>query len=125
MSKTLSSKQLAANRRNAQDSTGPRTPAGRAVSKMNATKHGILSKQVLVQGSNIKESRREFSALHQRFREDLQPVGPLEEMLVDKIVTAHWRQRRALTAESGEIALSVDAGQHKRSRTPYPGFHWV
>jgi chaperonin cofactor prefoldin len=114
MKKSMSLKQLAANRQNARNSTGPRTPAGRAVSKMNATKHGILSKQVLVRGSNIQESRRELTALHQRFREQLQPVGPVEEMLVDKIVTAHWRLRRALTAELGEIALSVDEGQWQR-----------
>ena len=44
MRKTMSLKQLAANRRNAQKSTGPKTPEGRAVSKMNALKHGILSK---------------------------------------------------------------------------------
>ena len=31
-------------------------------------------------------------------------------MLVDQIVTTHWRLRRALKAESGEIALSVDNG---------------
>ena len=53
-------KQLAANRRNAQKSTGPKTPEGRAVSKMNALKHGILSKEVLVRGLNIKESSREL-----------------------------------------------------------------
>jgi len=107
-------KKLAANRRNAQRSTGPKTPAGRAVSKLNALKHGILSTQVLVRGRNIKESRRELDRLHERFRVELNPVGPVEEMLVDQIVTAHWRLRRALTAESGEIALSVDGGEWER-----------
>jgi hypothetical protein len=116
MRKTMSLKQLAANRCNAQKSTGPKTPEGRAVSKMNALKHGILSKEVLVRGLNIKESSRELSALYQRFWQDLNPVGPVEEILVDQIVTTHWRLRRALTAESGEIALSVDEGHWNRSR---------
>jgi hypothetical protein len=116
MRKTMSLKQLAANRCNAQKSTGPKTPEGRAVSKMNALKHGILSKEVLVRGLNIKESSRELSALYDRFWHELNPVGPMEEMLVDQIVTTHWRLRRALTAESGEIALSVDRGQWNRSR---------
>lgn len=110
----MSPKQIEANRRNARKSTGPKTPEGRATSKMNALKHGILSRQVLVQGMNIKESRNELNKLHQRFWDELQPVGPVEEMLVDQIVTAHWRQRRALAAESGEIALSVDGGQWHR-----------
>lgn len=125
MKKRVTEKQLAANRRNAMKSTGPRTPKGRAVSKMNALKHGILSKQVLVQGLVLQESEEELEALHRRFWEDLQPVGVMEEMLVDQIVTAHWRLRRALTAESGEIALSVDTGERKRSRGPDPVLQWM
>jgi hypothetical protein len=69
----------------------------------------------LVRGKHARESAHEFRALHARFRKHLNPVGPVEEMLVDQIVTAHWRLRRALTAESGEIALSVDEGQWKRT----------
>jgi hypothetical protein len=115
MRKTMSLKQLAANRRNAQKSTGPKTPNGQAVSKMNALKHGILSREVVVRGRFVKESARDFDALHQRLWEDLSPAGPLEEMLVDQIATAHWRLRRALKAESGEIALNVDNGHWQRS----------
>jgi hypothetical protein len=115
MRKTMSLKQIAANRRNAQKSTGPKTPNGRAVSKMNALKHGILSKEVLVHGKYIQEDDREFTALHQRLWEDLNPVGPVEEILVEQIVTTTWRWRRALKAESGEIALSVDTGRWERS----------
>lgn len=119
MRKTMSLKQIAANRRNAQNSTGPQTPAGRAVSKMNALKHGILSKEVVVRGRCIKEDDREFAALNQQLWKDLNPVGLLEEMLVDQIVTAHWRRRRALKAEAGEIALNVDEGQWARqNRNP-------
>jgi hypothetical protein len=116
MPKRMSLKQLTANQNNAQKSTGPKTPEGRAISKMNAFKHGILSKEVLVRGFKIKESNRELSALHERFWQELNPVGPMEEMLVDQIVTTHWRLRRALKAESGEIALSVDEPEGRRSR---------
>ncbi len=123
--KPTSAKQIAANRRNAVKSTGPRTAQGRAVSKMNALKHGILSKQVLVKGLHLQEDDKELEALHRRFWEELQPAGPLEEMLVDQIVTAQWRLRRALTAESGEIALSVDRGHRKRSRGIEPVLQWM
>jgi hypothetical protein len=68
----------------------------------------------VVRGRCLKEDDREFAALHQRLCADLKPVGLLEEMLVDQIVTAHWRLRRALKAETGEIALNVDAGQWDR-----------
>jgi len=125
MPKRVTEKQLAANRRNAQRSTGPRTPKGRDVSKMNALKHGILSRQVLVAGQHYQEDRKEFESLHRRFWEDLQPEGPLEEMLVDQIVTAHWRLKRALIAESGAIALNVDKGHRKRAKGTHPVLQWM
>ena len=81
---------------------------------MNALKHGILSRQVLVKGLAIDESGEELEALHRRFWEDLKPVGVVEEMLVDQIVTGHWRLRRALTAEAGKIAHGVDESMWKR-----------
>ena len=125
-SRPTSAKQIAANRRNAQKSTGPRTAEGRAVSKLNAFKHGILSKQVLVRGHAFKESSRELDALHKRFWDDLKPVGPVEEMLVDQIVTAHWRLRRALMAESGQIALGVDSGHRKHGMdNTHPTLLWI
>src|SRR6185503_15855280 len=123
--KTASPAQIDANRRNARKSTGPQTPEGRAASKMNALKHGILSRQVLVNGHNLKENDREFMTLHKRFWMELNPVGPLEEMLVDQIVTTHWRRRRALQAESGEIALSVDQGKTRRRRARHTQSPWL
>jgi hypothetical protein len=116
MPKATSPKQLAANRRNAQQSTGPKTLEGRAISKMNALKHGLLAQTVVVRGHQLKESRNEFKKLCQEFYADLNPAGPLEEMLVGQIVTATWRLRRARTAESGEIALSVDGGWWQREK---------
>jgi hypothetical protein len=114
MRKTMSLKQLAANRRNAQKSTGPKTLNGRAISKMNALKHGILSAAVVVRGKCIKESDKELTAIRRRFWKDWNPIGATEEMLVDKIVTTLWRLSRVLRAESGEIALSVDGGHWNR-----------
>ena len=125
MPKKMSPEQLTANQRNAAKSTGPTTPEGRTVSKMNALKHGILSREVVVSGRKINESSRQFKALHRRFADELNPVGPMEEMLVDQIVTTHWRLRRVLTAESAEIALSVDEGEWKRFRGPAPILLWM
>jgi hypothetical protein len=123
--KTTSLKQIAANRRNALKSTGPKTPEGCAVSKMNALKHGISSKAILVRGLQIKENSRELEALYQSFWQEFKPVGPVEEMLVDQIVTAQWRLRRALRAESGEIALSLRRGPPNRPHRPNPQLQWV
>ena len=117
MRKTMSLKQIAANRRNAQKSTGPKTRRGKAVSKMNALKHGLLSSEVLVRGKHARESKREFRAFQERFWEHFKPVGPVEEILVNKVVNLGWRLRRVLKAESGEIALNVDRGRWRRSQS--------
>ena len=125
MKKPTSPKQIAANRRNAAKSTGPCTSRGRAISRMNAVKHGILSREVLVQSRVHHESAEEFESLHRRFFDDLRPEGALEEMLVDQIVTAHWRLRRALAAESGEISLGIDGGERRRRHSPSPTLQWM
>ena len=116
MSKTLSIQQITANRNNAQKSTGPKTPEGKADSRMNASKYNVLSRQMVVRGYKISESADEFEALYQQYHEHLDPAGPLEEMLVDQIVSLTWRLRRARTAETGEIALNADQGWSNRHR---------
>ena len=45
-----SEKQAKANRRNALKSTGPKTPNGKAAIRYNATKHGLLSREILLPG---------------------------------------------------------------------------
>jgi hypothetical protein len=108
--------QIEANRRNAQHSTGPKTPEGKAGSSLNATKYGILARQLIVQTQYLQESAEEFQSFWTEYHEQLAPVGPLEEMLVDQIVALNWRMRRVRAAESGEIAMNVDAGCRHRAR---------
>jgi hypothetical protein len=119
MNKRISRYQLAANQRNGHFSTGPKTPNSKAVSRMNALKHGLRSAEVIVRGRCIKENRREFNAFYQGLRDNLQPVGMMEEMLVQQIGTTWWRLQRVLKAESGEIALSVDNAQWKRENPDF------
>ena len=108
--------QIEANRRNALLSTGPKTPAGKAAASLNATKYGILARQLIVQSQYLQESPEEFQSFWTECHEQLAPVGPLEEMLVDQIIALNWRMRRVRAAESGEIALNLDAGCGHRAR---------
>jgi hypothetical protein len=87
---------------------------------MNALKHGLSSAEVVVRGRCIKESPREFKAFYQGLRDDLKPVGMMEEILVEQIATTYWRLLRVNKAESGEIALSVDNGEWNRKKRDLP-----
>ena len=44
----ISPERLAANRRNAQKSTGPRTAEGKAASRQNAFKHGMTGEGIVL-----------------------------------------------------------------------------
>lgn len=86
----VSEARLQANRRNATKSTGPRTAAGKGKSAMNAVKHGIWSRTVLL-GC---DDRDEFETFAVGIAQRLQPADELERMLVDRVVTTAWRLRR-------------------------------
>ena len=112
--KTMSAKQLEANRHNAQQSTGPKTPAGKAVSRRNAIKHGLSGESVVVQGHHYAEDPRQFDILCCELEQTLQPVGRLEKLFVERIAICVWRSRRVLQAENGEIRISADIGATAR-----------
>jgi len=100
--KSVSSKKIEANRRNAQQSTGPKTAEGKATSAKNAVKHGIFVKQIL-QGADDEEVA-EIELLVQEIRDCYQPVGKLEEILVEKIVVENVRYARILGFERQEFS---------------------
>jgi len=52
-------KQLITNRKNAQNSTGPRTPFGKRAASRNATRHGLYSRDTVINSANLKESQSE------------------------------------------------------------------
>jgi hypothetical protein len=115
MKTMISVEKVEANRANARKSTGPKLAKGKAMSRMNAFKHGLLAREVVVRGRRDDGERgSKFQALHQLYREHLEPVGPLEEMMVERIVTAYWRLHRVLIAERGEILQSLGDAEHRQ-----------
>jgi hypothetical protein len=83
--------QLAANRANAQKSTGPATPEGKARSSRNSFKHGLYSKQLVVGA----EEAAELDALKAKLRAEHQPINETEEILVNELAEQFWRLRRS------------------------------
>ena len=99
----ISPQKLAANRRNAQLSTGPRSEEGKRQSRRNALKHGIVASALLITAGEGAEDPAEFNELVDGLRRDLAPIATLEEMMVEKIAVCWWRQKRVLSCEAGLV----------------------
>lgn len=92
MEQKTSQRKIESNRQNALKSTGPKTPEGKRAVRYNALKHGLLAREVVIDSDDGKENRGDFETLLSQLEEDLQPVGMLEQMLVEKIrrCTGGW-----------------------------------
>ncbi len=95
-----SDKQIEASRLNGAKSRGPVTPEGKRISSRNHLHHGMFARAILLEA----ESRSRFNALINLLREDLQPESPIEDLLVQKMAAAHWRQTRVWGMETAAIA---------------------
>lgn len=103
-------KQVATNKKNARKSTGPKSAQGKATVAMNAISHGVLSQKLFLAG----EDPAEFAALLDDLSRALRPIGTLEQVLVEKIAVALWKQRRLVTAETASIELARTKGSGSR-----------
>jgi len=103
-----SDRQLAANKKNAQKSTGPKTPEGRAAVRLNGVKHGLTAKTLVLPG----ESESDFESLLDSFEAEHRPATPTEEALVRQMTMAQWRLRRLYQVEAGFFRLAlIDAAE--------------
>lgn len=102
----ISPEQLAANRHNAKKG-GVKTEEGKAISKYNAMKHGLLSQEVLLKD----ESEADLITIGKRMRQELMPETELEMVLVDRITANVWRLRRVMRIEREMIADDQDGSE--------------
>lgn len=86
--KSVTSAVCAANRCNAQSSTGPKTDQGKSNSSHNAVRHGILARKIVLE---THQQRAVFRELRQRCKTELCPEGLIEEFVVEEIVTLFWK----------------------------------
>jgi len=94
---------IRANRSNARLSTGPRTTMGKRVSAMNALRHGLTSKQILLPD----ERQSDLDAFRDEMLEDLKPEGALENVFAEKVVFDAWRLKRIGVFESALFARNI------------------
>jgi hypothetical protein len=101
----ISEKQVAANRRNAQRSTGPRTEEGKKTSALNARRHNLTG-QVTAMTDADRIMHDAFSA---SIVESLAPEGAMETQLAQRIATDSWRLNRISAVEDNLFALGHSA----------------
>lgn len=96
----VSAKQIEANRRNAESSTGPRTEGGRTRARLNALKHGLTARQLVI----FDERAGEFMTLYRGYIDHFRPEGAMEHCLVQEIAIAMWGLMRLHRIETQQFA---------------------
>ena len=113
----ISEKQREANRRNASQSTGPKTEAGKQASRLNAQSHGLLAKTVVITAGDYQEDEQEFAQLLEDLREQFTPIGVAEDLEVQKIALCYWRKMRAVRYEHGAIRQRTGDMREREARS--------
>ena len=103
--KTVTDKVIAANRKNAQRSTGPRNTI--AVSQ-NATKHGLLARTLRFKN---KDEEKEFETLVHELEEEQQAAGRMERALVEEAAVCLWKLQSANDLEIQELSNRREASK--------------
>jgi hypothetical protein len=99
----LSAAQLAARRANAQHSTGPRTPEGKAIAALNSVQHGLCSNAAVLPGESVEE----FQATLEGWVHELKPVDAFERELVYNMVCASIAITRVRKADNAAVSARV------------------
>ena len=92
-------RQIAANRQNGRKG-GPKTVAGKAVSRLNARKHGVFASAL------TKYDKAELAKVYDELSEYIQPVGDVERMLTEMVALTYLRLQRCARAE-GEFHVKT------------------
>jgi hypothetical protein len=101
-------RQIAANRRNASKSTGPRTEEGKYRSRRNALRHGLTAETVI----SSLEDAEDYQAFEAAVTADYDTQSAVERELVLRLAGLLWRLRRTTAIESGLFEIQVE---HQRN----------
>jgi len=105
----------AANKANAQKSTGPRTAAGKQRSSLNALRHGLTGHTVVLPTEDLAAYQRHA----QSYLDEYHPSGATETQLVQSLIDLSWRLNRAAAAETNLLTLGITEHQN-RIRADHP-----
>jgi hypothetical protein len=105
----------AINRENAQKSTGPRTPAGKQRSSLNALRHGLTGHTIVLPS----EDQSAYQRHSQSFLAEYQPKGATETQLVQSLLDTAWQLNRAAAVETNLFSLGITESE-ERIRATHP-----
>jgi hypothetical protein len=104
-------RQIEANRRNAQLSTGPVTEAGKQTSRRNAVRHGLTAETVIGE----LEDAKDYAAFEMAVTAGFEASTAVERELVLRLASLLWRLRRATAIERGLFGIEMrNLLQHRR-----------
>jgi len=92
----ISDKQQAANRQNAQHSSGPKSPEGKAAVRFNALTWSLRARSLILPD----EDAADYQQLWNDLDEDWQPQNHTERLYLDQMANAQWRLTRMAASES-------------------------
>ena len=109
-------KQIEANRRNAQKSTGPTSPEGKQRASRNALRHGLTAETVIMPLEDVDD----YEAFEESVAASFDPETAVERELILRLASLLWRLRRATSIETGLFTLTSgnDPGSRHRSSNP-------
>ena len=96
-------RQIEANRRNAQLSTGPVTEEGKRRSRQNAVRHGLTAETVI----DALEGAEDYAAFEMAVTADYDAQSAVERELALRLASLLWRLRRTTAIESGLFKIQA------------------
>ncbi len=113
--------QVAANKANAQHSTGRKTPAGKAASSANHIRHGFTGEFRILSF----EDPREFELLHCEFVHEHKPMTATENILVERMAQHQFLLGRALKYQTAVLESRKPEREKERSLALYIRYQTV
>jgi hypothetical protein len=98
-----SPERVAANRRNAKKSTGPKSAEGKSASRWNALTHGLSASEVVLP----HEDPQEFTTERDAFFQEWKPPTTTRAVLVERLAVSAYRMRRCVRVENQRIAEQI------------------
>ena len=114
--KPVSPQKLAANRTNAQRSTGPRTSAGKQRSSQNSYKHGFYSLRLFPNNELFAQDGADYNRISAAYWNHYAPVGDLEKYCVETIAVESLRLARLFGHEQKVLAWRAPFEQRSIDR---------